>query len=217
MDPAALAALRRSYELAGLDAEDVDPDPFTQFRRWLADAVAAEFREPNAMVLATADTEGQPRARSLLLKGVTTEGFMFFTNYESTKAQHLEQNPKASLCFPWWDLERQVIVEGLVSRTSREISGEYFRSRPHGSRLGALASPQSRVVVSRDVLTERFSELAEQYPEGDEVPLPDHWGGYVVTPTVVEFWQGRSNRMHDRLRYHRTTSADPWVSERLAP
>lgn len=217
MDPAALAALRRSYELAGLDVEDVDRDPLAQFQRWLADAVAAEFREPNAMVLATSDSNGQPRARSLLLKGVTPEGFMFFTNYESTKAQQLEQNPKASLCFPWWDLERQVIVEGPVSRTSRVVSGEYFRSRPHGSRLGALASPQSRVVASREVLTERFAELAEQYPEGDEVPLPDHWGGYVVAPTVVEFWQGRSNRMHDRVRYRRATSADPWLIERLAP
>jgi pyridoxamine 5'-phosphate oxidase len=217
MDPAALAALRRSYELAGLDTEDVNRDPLVQFQRWLADAVAAEFREPNAMVLATADSSGQPRARSLLLKGVTSEGFTFFTNYESTKAKHLEQNPRASLCFPWWDLERQVIVEGHVSRTSRELSGEYFRSRPHGSRLGALASPQSRVVESRDVLTERFAELGEQYPEGDEVPLPDHWGGYVLAPTIIEFWQGRSNRMHDRVRYRRATPTDQWVIERLAP
>lgn len=217
MDPAALAALRRSYELAGLDTEDVDGDPLMQFQRWLADAIAAEFREPNAMVLATSDASGQPRARSVLLKGVTTEGFMFFTNYESTKAHHLQENPKASLCFPWWDLERQVIVEGLVSRTSREVSGQYFRSRPHGSQLGALTSPQSRVVASREVLTDRFAELGEQYPEGDEVPLPDHWGGYFVAPTVIEFWQGRSNRMHDRVRYRRPTSAAPWVIERLAP
>jgi pyridoxamine 5'-phosphate oxidase len=227
MDPAALAVLRRSYELAGLDVADVDPDPITQFARWLLDAVAAELLEPNAMVLATADGEGRPRARTVLLKAAETTGFVFFTNYESTKGQHLAVNPTASLCFPWIALERQVIVEGSVERVGREESATYFRARPHGSQLGALASHQSDVIASREALTQRYAELAEQYPEGDEVPLPDFWGGYRVVPELVEFWQGRGNRLHDRIRYTRVTLDAPdardapdgprWRLDRLSP
>ena len=217
MEPAALAALRRSYELAGLDTGDVDPDPLIQFTRWLSDALAAEISEPNAMVLATADAGGRPSARTVLLKGVDSAGFTFFTNYGSTKGQQLEVNPQASLCFPWIELERQVIVIGDVTQASREESADYFSSRPHGSQLGALASRQSEVIASRGELEERYADLTEQYPDGEEVPVPDYWGGYRVVPDLVEFWQGRGNRLHDRVRYTRGVPDDGWLIERLSP
>lgn len=217
MDPVALAALRRSYELAGLDVADVDPDPVAQFSRWLADAVAAEITEPNAMVVATADDQGRPRARTLLLKAADASGFTFFTNYGSIKGRHLSTNPQASLCFPWIDLERQVVVEGSVEQVSREESGAYFRSRPHGSQVGAWASQQSAVIESRQWLEERYAQQAQQYPQGSEVPLPDFWGGYRVVPRSVEFWQGRGNRLHDRVVYLRDQPDSDWRIERLSP
>ena len=221
MDPAALAALRRSYELAGLDVSDVDSDPVTQFLRWLKDAAAAELREPNAFTLATADRTGRPRARTVLLKAADATGFTFFTNYHSMKGAHLASNPQGSMCFAWIELERQVIVTGQVERTTAEETAVYFRSRPHGSQLGALASHQSSVLESREVLTERFAELGEQYPEGSEVPVPDYWGGFRLTPDEVEFWQGRPNRLHDRVRYRRASdtgnASDAWIIERLSP
>jgi len=215
MDAAALAALRRSYELAGLDVADVDGDPIRQFARWLADAVAADLTEPNAMVLATADSTGRPRARTLLLKAADDRGFTFFTNYGSTKGRHLAENPQASLCFPWIDLERQVTVTGAVEKVSADESAQYFRSRPHGSRLGAWTSRQSEVIASRQVLEERHAEFTDRYPEGVEVPVPEFWGGYRLVPDEVEFWQGRPNRLHDRVRYRREGQA--WTIQRLSP
>ena len=215
MDPEELAALRRSYEQAGLDEADAESDPFDQFTRWFADAVAAELLEPNAMVLATVDADGQPSTRTVLLKVVDADGFVFFTNYGSRKARELEANGQASLVFPWIDLERQVIVVGDVERMSDEANERYFHARPHGHQLGAWASRQSEVVSSRSQLEQQFAVLADQYPEGSVVPTPDFWGGYRVVPTSVEFWQGRGNRLHDRLRYRR--DADAWHLERLSP
>jgi pyridoxamine 5'-phosphate oxidase len=215
MEPGALAALRRSYGLAGLDVADVDPDPVRQFSRWLQDAVAAELVEPNACVLATAAADGRPRARTVLLKGADERGFTFFTNYGSTKGQHLAANPQASMCFSWVGLERQVTVTGRVEKTSPEETAAYFASRPQGSRLGAWSSRQSEVIASREVLEQRYAELVAQYPEGADIPVPEVWGGYRVVPDEMEFWQGRPNRLHDRVRYRRSDGT--WVIERLSP
>lgn len=215
VDPAALAALRRSYELAGLDEQDVDADPFAQFARWLADAVAAELTEPNAMVLATADTAGRPSARTVLLKAFDEQGFTFFTNFGSRKGTELTANPQASLCFSWVDLERQVVVVGDVERVASQESDEYFQARPRGHQLGAYASRQSQPVAGRDALERRYVELEARYPEGAPIPTPDFWGGFRVVPTELEFWQGRGNRLHDRIRYRRDGVG--WAVERLSP
>ena len=215
VDPAALAALRRSYELAGLDESDVTSDPLAQFERWLADAVAAELEEPNAMVLASADLAGRPSSRYVLLKAVDASGFTFFTNFTSRKGRELQDNPQASLCFPWADLQRQVVVVGDVEQVDPEASAAYFHDRPHGHQLGAWASRQSQVVASREVFEHRYAELAVQYPEGTVVPAPDFWGGFRVVPTEIEFWQGRGNRLHDRIRYLRVDGH--WWVDRLSP
>lgn len=212
-----LASLRRSYRRQGLAEADLAADPVTQFQVWLGDAVAAGLPEPNAMALATADAAGRPAVRHVLLKGHDARGFVFYTNLGSRKARHLDENPRAALTFPWFPIERQVLVTGPVEPVSRRETEAYWRSRPRESQLGAWASPQSSVVASREALEARYAELEAQHP--DEVPLPDTWGGFRVVPDTVEFWQGRIGRLHDRLRYRRTGPDEDsrWVVERLAP
>lgn len=209
-----IADLRRNYMLAGLSEPDLAPDPIRQFDKWFGQALAADIPEPNAMTLATVSPDGAPAARTVLLKGFDASGFVFYTNYESHKGKELDANPRASLLFCWLALERQVRIDGTVEKTSREESAEYFHSRPVGSQHGAWASSQSQIVPSREALDERLLAVAKQY-EGQPVPLPPHWGGYRVTPTMIEFWQGRENRMHDRLRYRRADAN--WKIERLSP
>jgi pyridoxamine 5'-phosphate oxidase len=206
--------LRKEYTRAGLDKGDVDPDPIVQFYEWFEKVIEADLHEPNAMILATATGEGRPSARTVLLKGYDEQGFIFYTNYEGRKARELEANPTCALLFYWGELERQVRIEGRASRLSTEVSDAYFLSRPRGSRLGAWASEQSRPVEDRSVLEERVKALEAEY-EGREIPRPPFWGGYRVEPEVIEFWQGRENRLHDRLVYRR--SEGEWTIERLQP
>ena len=218
MDPAAdrsvdLAALRAEYSRGGLDLPDLAPDPVDMFTRWLRDAIDAGVHEPNAMVLATATLDGIPSSRMVLLKGVDAEGFVFFTNHGSRKGEELAANPRCALLFPWHPIERQVRVEGTAAPLPREESEAYFRSRPRGAQLGAWVSRQSSVVSSRAALAAAYAAAEELFP--DEVEVPGHWGGYRVRHAMVEFWQGRASRMHDRLVYQRTSSG--WDTRRLAP
>jgi pyridoxamine 5'-phosphate oxidase len=206
--------IRKTYQMGALNESDVLQDAIDQFKRWLEDALKSDILEPTAMMVATADKHGRPSARMLLLKGVDERGFIFFSNYQSRKAQELLENPQAALVFYWDSLERQVRVEGKVKKVSKEESESYFHSRPHGSQLGAWASQQSTVIKNRDVVEEKIKELSEMYSEG-AVPLPEFWGGYVLEPRVIEFWQGRPNRLHDRLRYTRFEQG--WKIERLSP
>jgi pyridoxamine 5'-phosphate oxidase len=215
-DPEQLAEMRRSYAIGGLDEADLAPTWLEQLRHWLTDAVAAQLLEPNAMVLATATPDGAPSARTVLLKGLDEDGLTFFTNRDSRKGRELDANPRAALVLPWYELQRQVLVTGEVSPVADEESDAYFASRPHGSRISAAVSPQSAVIGSRGELERAAEELAARFPEGSEVPRPPRWGGLRVAPETVEFWQGRSDRLHDRLRYRREPSG-AWVVERLAP
>lgn len=215
MDARELSQLRREYAAGGLDETDLAPDPVTMFRAWMHDAVRAGLHEPNAFVLATAGVDGVPGSRIVLLKGLDERGFVFFTNYSSRKGEELVANPRAALLFPWHPLERQVRVEGTVSRLSVEENDAYFASRPRAAQIGAWASPQSQVVLDRAELDRRYDEVAARFGDEGEVPRPDHWGGYCLEPATVEFWQGRIGRMHDRLRYRRGDAG--WVVERLAP
>ncbi len=207
--------LRQEYTQRGLREEDLAPDPFAQFRAWFDEVAQSNVREPNAMTLATATLEGRPSARMVLLKDVDTRGFAFFTNYESRKGGELGANPYAALVFFWVQLERQVRIEGRVERLSDEESDAYFASRPEGSQLGAWASQQSAVLPGREPLEARYDELRAEY-EGQEIPRPSFWGGFRVIPDTAEFWQGRANRLHDRLRYRRGPDGS-WVVERLSP
>ena len=209
-----LAALRRDYALATLDERDVDADPIRQFERWFADAAAAQVPEPNAMTLSTATRDGVPSARIVLLKGVDANGFAFYTDYRSRKGAELAENPLAALTFLWKEIERQVRITGSVSRVSTQESDAYFRTRPPGSRLGAWASHQSAVLASREELEARMQDVIGRFPDGD-VPLPPHWGGFRVAPDEIEFWQGRTSRLHDRLLYRREESG--WDISRLSP
>jgi len=212
-----LADLREEYARAALRRDDVPDDPIEHFEDWFADARTAEVDEPNAMTLATAGADGTPSARIVLLKGVDERGFQFYTNYDSRKGTEISQNPHAALVFWWPPLERQVRIEGRVERLPDTESTEYFQGRPRGSQLGTWASPQSRVVESRNALEDNLEAVTAEYEGHDEIPRPSYWGGYVVRPTQIEFWQGRPNRLHDRLRYRRDDEADDWTLERLAP
>ena len=213
MRAARLAAMRRSYSLGGLDESDLAEDWLAQLRRWLAEAEDGGILEPNAMVLATAGPDAAPSARTVLLKGLDERGLAFYTAHDSRKGSELDANPHAAVVFPWIELQRQVIAEGPVERVAGEDADAYWATRPRGSQLGARASRQSLPIASRAELEEACAALGEQYP--DEVPRPQRWGGYRLSPDAVEFWQGRPDRLHDRLRYRR--EGERWVVERLAP
>jgi pyridoxamine 5'-phosphate oxidase len=209
-----LADLRKEYSLAGLAEADLAREPFRQFEKWFQEAEAAKLPEPNAMLLATAGADGRPSARTVLLKGLDGRGFVFYTNYESRKGRELAANPRATLVFPWFPIERQVIIEGAVAKVAREESEAYFATRPRASQLAAWVSQQSALVPARSVLEEGYKAVERRH-EGQQVPMPPHWGGWRVVPETVEFWQGRRSRLHDRLRYRR--QPDGWTVERLAP
>jgi pyridoxamine 5'-phosphate oxidase len=210
-----LADQRKEYSLAGLSEKDVARDPFRQFEKWFQEAEAAKIHEPNAAVLATAARDGRPSARMVLLKAFDGRGFVFYTNYESRKGRELDANPRAAYLFPWVALERQVIVEGSVTKVAREESEAYFHSRPRASQLAAWASSQSSIIAGREALEQSMKAVEKKY-SGVEAPLPPNWGGFRIVPDSVEFWQGRRSRLHDRLRYRREGSG-AWIVERLSP
>jgi pyridoxamine 5'-phosphate oxidase len=210
-----LSEMREFYERAELDEKTVDSDPIKQFDLWFEEAIKEEILEPNAMTLSTVDIENNPTSRIVLLKGVEERGFVFYTNYESDKGKDIERNPNVSLLFLWKKLQRQVRISGIVEKLPKEQSEDYFHSRPKGSQIGAWVSPQSKVISDKEVLARRKEELVKKYKDDKHLPLPDFWGGYKVTPNKIEFWQGRPDRLHDRLRY--TINGNTWKLERIAP
>jgi pyridoxamine 5'-phosphate oxidase len=207
--------IRKDYQLKSLTESDVDPDPLKQFEHWWQDALHAKIEEVNAMTLATASPDGVPSARILLLKGLTPNGFVFFTNYDSYKGQQIAENPRACLVFFWKEVERQVRVTGLAERLTDKENDEYFHSRPEGSRIGAWASPQSQVIENREWLEKNTLKYQQQFAD-QPIQRPPHWGGYIVKPITIEFWQGRPNRLHDRIQYTLSDNGK-WIIERLAP
>ncbi|MEW2414342.1 pyridoxamine 5'-phosphate oxidase [Streptomyces sp. NPDC046866] len=212
LDP---ATMRKQYRSEIVFEDSLDEDPMKQFALWFQQAADSHLFEPNAMVVSTATPEGRPSSRTVLLKQFDGRGFVFFTNYASRKGREIAANPQVALLFPWHPIARQVIVTGTASRIGRDETAAYFRSRPHGSQLGAWASEQSSVVASRGELDRRYAELAQRYPEGEQVPVPPEWGGIRVVPHEVEFWQGHENRLHDRLHY--VLDGEKWRIERLCP
>lgn len=211
-----IANLRQDYSAKTLDIADVSANPFEQFGIWLKEALNAEVPEPNALTLATATPDGIPSARIVLLKGYDENGFVFYTNYNSHKGQEMAANPNVSLVFVWLELQRQIRIQGTVKKVSAEESTNYFQIRPKKSQIGAMASPQSEVVESRKVLEDNFEKIAKQYEDVEKLPRPEHWGGYCVEPTKIEFWQGRRSRLHDRVVY-KLEEGNNWRIERLAP
>lgn len=209
------AAMREQYCSTGLTEQELAADPYEQFARWFVQAATGGLHEPNAMVVSTADEAGRPSSRMVLLKGYDERGFVFFTNYGSRKGMEIARNPHVSMVFPWHVIARQVIVTGRAERVDREETAAYFHSRPHGSQLGAWASAQSTVAASRAEIEAAYERLAARHPEGEPVPVPPEWGGFRVAADSVEFWQGRANRLHDRLRYVR--AGEGWRVERLYP
>ena len=210
-----IADIRHDYQLKSLLEADVSPNPYNQFTAWWNQAIESRIDEVNAMTLATASATGVPSARIVLLKSVDEEGFVFFTNYNSKKGNDLEENPKASLVFFWKELERQVRISGIVKKINAAYSDEYYNSRPLGSRIGAWASPQSTVIASREVIEKNIIEIESRFT-ANNISRPPHWGGYIVMPTVIEFWQGRPSRLHDRVQYTLMKGTE-WKIERLAP
>jgi len=209
-----IASIRKEYTQASLDEGSIEKNPLTQFEQWFNEAINSEILEPNAMVLGTVDNMGQSYQRTVLLKSFDHDGFIFYTNYTSRKALHIKENSKVSLLFPWYALERQVMVTGSAKKIPTSESLKYFISRPRGSQLGAWVSNQSQVISSRSVLEKKLSEMKEKFKEG-KIPLPDQWGGYRVIPNSIEFWQGRESRLHDRIFYQKENES--WNTSRLAP
>ncbi|PAW94299.1 pyridoxamine 5'-phosphate oxidase [Mucilaginibacter sp. MD40] len=215
MDQKEIENLRQDYTAAALSEKDVDANPVRQFDKWFNEAINNKVLEPNAMTLATATADGRPSARIVLLKGFSDDGFKFYTNYLSRKGRELSKNPNAALLFFWCDMERQIRIEGVIEKLDKKYSEKYFHSRPKASQIGAIVSPQSQEIESREILDARMKELEQQYADS-EVPKPAHWGGYILKPRLIEFWQGGSGRLHDRIVYKKTDNKN-WKIVRLAP
>jgi pyridoxamine 5'-phosphate oxidase len=207
--------IREDYRFGSLIEDQVPNNPIELFKQWFEDAQSANISEPNAMTIATVNQDGKPSARIVLLKGYSEEGFIFYTNYDSRKGQNIAANPFVSIVFLWKEIERQVRIEGKIIKLSEERSTAYYRSRPKGSQIGAWVSPQSKVIKDRFELEEKYEKFAHKYQEVDHLPKPPNWGGYIIQPTMIEFWQGRSSRLHDRLRYN--SLKNNWQIDRLAP
>ncbi len=210
-----IAALREDYRAKTLEIGDVHSDPILQFKDWFQEALDSTIKEANAMTIATVDAAGKPSARIVLLKGFDENGFIFYTNYDSKKGQDLAANPNIAAVFLWKDLERQIRIDGVAKKISRADSLKYYKSRPKGSQIGAWASPQSQIIPDRSILENNAIDLKEKYKASDSLPIPPHWGGYVIQPNLIEFWQGRSSRLHDRICY--TLEGEQWKIDRLAP
>jgi pyridoxamine 5'-phosphate oxidase len=216
LDKKSIENLRRDYRSATLSESDIPADPISQFSKWFLEVLSSGLYDPNAMILATSTHDGKPSARVLLLKGFDEKGFIFYTSFLSRKGKEIARNPVVALTFYWAELERQVRIEGTVEKMTKEQSEEYFHSRPRESQIGAIASPQSQEIENRDILEKKWHELDAQYAGKEIIPKPASWGGYIVKPQSVEFWQGRSNRLHDRIVYRRSDK-NSWKIVRLAP